>query len=59
MDSSVSSEPPKLKAATSAFVLAAAIAVLFNTALAWAKDTYAPLKDFMKSLTVRIGQLTD
>jgi hypothetical protein len=41
----------KLTAATSGFVLAAAITVLFNTALAWAKDVYAPLKDFMRSLT--------
>jgi hypothetical protein len=40
-----------LTAATSGFVLAAAAAVLLNTALAWAKDAYAPLKGLMKSLT--------
>jgi hypothetical protein len=37
--------------ATSAFALSAAIACLFNTALAWAKDAYAPLNKFMASLT--------
>jgi hypothetical protein len=36
---------------TYGFALAAAIAILFNTALAWAKDAYAPLNAFMKSLT--------
>jgi hypothetical protein len=40
----------KLTAATSGFVLAAAITVLFNTALSCAKDAYAPLKALMKSL---------
>jgi hypothetical protein len=39
-----------MDAATSGFLLAAAITVLFNTALACAKDAYAPLKDFMRSL---------
>jgi hypothetical protein len=34
-----------------AFALSAAIACLFNTALAWAKDAYAPLNKFMSSLT--------
>jgi hypothetical protein len=51
MDSTIRSETAKLTAATAGFVLAAAIAVLFNTALACAKDAYAPLKDFMKSLS--------
>ena len=51
MDSTTGSEAPKLTAATSGFVLAAAISVLFNTALAWAKDAYAPLKAFMRSLS--------
>jgi hypothetical protein len=37
--------------ASTAFALAAAIACLFNTALAWAKDAYAPLNKFMASLT--------
>jgi hypothetical protein len=50
MDSTIHSEAPKLTAATSGFVLAAAIAVLFNTALACSKDAYAPLKNWMKSL---------
>jgi hypothetical protein len=43
--------PGKLAPATSGFVLAAAITVLFNTGLAWAKDAYPPLNGFMKSLT--------
>jgi hypothetical protein len=50
MDSASGSEA-KLTATTSAFVLAAAITLLFNTALACAKDAYAPLKALMKSLT--------
>jgi hypothetical protein len=37
-------------ATTSGFVLAAAITVLFYTALSCAKDAYAPLKAVMKSL---------
>ena len=41
----------KLGRASTAFVLAASITFLFNTALAWAKDAYAPLNSFMKSLT--------
>jgi len=36
---------------TSGFVLAAALTVVFNTLLACAKDSCAPLKNFMKSLT--------
>lgn len=51
MDSAFRSESPKLSAATSSFVLAAALTVVFNTALACAKDAFAPLKDLMKSLT--------
>jgi uncharacterized membrane protein SirB2 len=51
MDSAIGPESPKLTAATSGFVLAAAIAVLFNTALALAKDAYPPLNALMKSLT--------
>lgn len=51
MDSGIASESTKLKAATSGFVLAAALTVVFNTVLACAKDTSAPLKNFMKSLT--------
>jgi hypothetical protein len=34
-----------------AFALAAAIACLFNTALAWFKDAYAPLNKFMASVS--------
>jgi hypothetical protein len=37
-------DSPKLAAATSGFVLAAGMTVLFNTALSCAKDAYAPLK---------------
>ena len=51
MNSAATPESPKLAAATSGFVLAAAVTVLFNTALAWAKDAFAPLTGFMKSLT--------
>ncbi len=43
-------ESGRLSAATSGFVLAAAITALFNTALACAKDADAPLKALMKSL---------
>jgi hypothetical protein len=46
-----SANSPRLGAATSSFALAAAVTVLFNTVLAWAKDSYAPLNAFMKSLT--------
>ena len=51
MNSTSSPEAPKLMAATSGFALAAAIAILFNTILACAKDAYAPLNNFMMSLT--------
>jgi hypothetical protein len=51
MNTATAPESPKLTAATSGFVLAAAIAALFNTALAWARDAYAPLNGIMKSLT--------
>jgi hypothetical protein len=37
--------------ASTAFALSAAIACLFNTVLAWAKDAYSPLNKFMASLT--------
>ena len=40
-----------MNSTTTAFALSAAIACLFNTALAWAKDAYAPLNKFMASLT--------
>ena len=51
MDSTAGPASGKLTGTTSAFVLAAAITVLFNTVLACAKDAYAPLKAFLKSLT--------
>jgi hypothetical protein len=44
-------ESSGLSPATSSFALAAAIAVVFNTALAWVKDAYAPLNSLMKSMT--------
>ena len=47
----MNAESPPLGRASSAFALAAAIACVFNTALAWAKDAYAPLNSFMASLT--------
>jgi hypothetical protein len=43
-------ESQKLFPATSGFVLSAAVTVLFNTALAWAKDIYPGLNDAMKSV---------
>ena len=51
MNSATDPDSPKLTAATSGFVLAAATAALFNTALAWARDAYAPLNGLMESLT--------
>lgn len=51
MDSTITSNSSKLRTATSSFVLAAALTVVFNTALVCAKDASAPLKNFMKSLT--------
>jgi hypothetical protein len=40
----------QLSRSSSAFALSAAITVLFNTALAWAKDSSPPLKNLMVSL---------
>jgi hypothetical protein len=40
-----------LDGAAAAFGLSAAITIVFNTALAWAKDAYDPLNSFMASLT--------
>jgi hypothetical protein len=51
MDSGAASGSGRLTATTSSFALAAAITVLFNTALSCAKDASAPLKAFLKSLT--------
>jgi hypothetical protein len=50
MNTATGPESPQLSAATAGFVLAAAITVLFNTALALAKDASAPLTNFMTSL---------
>jgi hypothetical protein len=50
MNTATAPESPKLSAGTAGFVLAAAITVLFNTALALAKDASAPLTNFMTSL---------
>src|SRR5947209_2807486 len=36
---------------SAALALAAAITVIFNTGLAWIKDSYAPLNSFMAHLT--------
>jgi hypothetical protein len=41
----------RLGRASSAFALAAAITVLFNTALAWAKESYHPLNKAMAAIT--------
>jgi len=51
MDSGNGREAPQLTVATSSFVLAAVVTVLFSTGLAWAKDVYAPLKNFLRSPT--------
>ena len=40
-----------LDGAAAAFGLSAAIAIVFNTVLAWIKDAYDPLNTFMASLT--------
>ena len=41
----------KLDRASSAFGLAAAITIVFNTPLTWVKEAYHPLHTFMASLT--------
>jgi hypothetical protein len=51
MNAATRSESKLLTVRTSSFVLAAAVAVVFNTLLAWVKDAYEPLNAFMKSLT--------
>jgi hypothetical protein len=42
--------PENLKPSTVGFALSAAVTILFNTALAWAKDAYAPLNGWLKSI---------
>ncbi len=51
MNATFNAGSSRLGRASSAFVLAAGVAILFNTALAWAKDAYAPLNKFMGSVT--------
>lgn len=45
-----SPDSSQLAPATVGFTLAAAVTVLFNTGLAWAKDAYPALNTFMASL---------
>jgi hypothetical protein len=49
-NSAIPSTPSALSPTTSGFVLSATITALFKTGLAWAKDSYPPLDDFMKSV---------
>jgi hypothetical protein len=51
MNSAPSAESTRLSPATAGFALAAAITILFNTALAWAKDSSPKPTAFMTSLT--------
>jgi hypothetical protein len=51
MNSTIRPESPALTPLTSGFVLSAAITILFNTGLAWAKDLSPRLNGFMKSLS--------
>src|SRR4051812_21175021 len=44
-------EEARLERVAAAFGLAAALTIVFNTLLAWIKDTYEPLNAFMASLT--------
>jgi uncharacterized BrkB/YihY/UPF0761 family membrane protein len=41
----------ELKGTAAGFGLAAVIAILFNTALTWAKDAYEPLNAYLASFT--------
>jgi hypothetical protein len=54
MSAAGASESAGLSAVASGFALAATIAVLFNTALACARDAYAPLNDLLNSFTPAI-----
>jgi membrane-bound metal-dependent hydrolase YbcI (DUF457 family) len=52
MDTSgTEAETGALDKASAAFGQAAVIAIIFNTLLAWVKDAYDPLNNFMASLT--------
>ncbi len=44
-------EEVQFERTSKAFGLAASIAIVFNTVLAWVKDAYDPLNTFMASLT--------
>lgn len=44
------SESARLSPVTTGFALAAAVSIVFNTALAWAKDAYPPLNTLMASI---------
>ena len=46
----MTAESAKLRPASAAFAMAAAITALFNTALAWVKDAYRPLQNLMDSV---------
>jgi hypothetical protein len=46
----VSADSAKLGRASAAFGMAAAITALFNTALAWVKDSYQPLTKLMNAI---------
>lgn len=50
-DRPAATEEKAFSKASSAFGLAAAIAVIFNTLLAWVKDAYDPLNTAMAQLT--------
>jgi hypothetical protein len=51
MGTTTSAAARRLDGAAGSFGIAAAITILFNTALAWVKDAYAPLNDWMAALT--------
>lgn len=46
----MNAENEKLGHSSAAFAMAAAITVLFSTALAWTKDAYRPLNSLMNSI---------
>ena len=46
-----SPQADRLDGAAGAFGAAAAVVIVFNTALAWIKDAWAPLNDAMAALT--------
>lgn len=46
----MNAENEKLEQRSAGFAAAAGIAILFNTALAWAKDAYKPLNSLMNAI---------